>query len=482
MKAVMSFFDELDFAYQQGNAEAFLTERLALLATDGLADSPESVLALNELGCYFRGRGRYEEAEEALHEAAAILSARNEADTLDFATTLNNLATTKRMMGNNADAMVLYEEAMQIYGGADDPPAHLMAGLMNNVAMLQMAEGDFKAANASLRQAIDWLRKDGSKRDELATALSNLASNMIMTGELGSAVEALDESIALFTSLNDESSHFAAALNSMAAIEASKCNDGEAAALLERAMRIVRASFGENDDFKRMAAGLATLRMKPELVEAIIEAEWTMFTEVNSTGGRSSCQDDRGTFELMRKSQFLAWSATMLASYFDDLQTAANEGRNIVAEKYGHMMQFHAPEEYAAIAPLLKAVTPEQKRMAELITSRHLQWFSELSDRYPRIAKKSRPASVGSSTDGGMDANPGSENGGAASVMAQMVPMENYSTGELYTMSEETLTSYCSHIDTLSKLNCNMAEIILENTARLYGYESLADAEQGIEA
>ena len=41
-----------------------------------------------------------------------------------------------------------------------------------------------------------------------------------------------------------------------------------------------------------------------ELVDKIVEIEWSYFTNLKNTGGRASCQDNREEFFLTRKSQW----------------------------------------------------------------------------------------------------------------------------------------------------------------------------------
>ena len=42
--------------------------------------------------------------------------------------------------------------------------------------------------------------------------------------------------------------------------------------------------------------------MERILSERIIQLEWEMFSAVSNIGGQASCQQDRGTFEVMRRS------------------------------------------------------------------------------------------------------------------------------------------------------------------------------------
>ena len=57
-----------------------------------------------------------------------------------------------------------------------------------------------------------------------------------------------------------------------------------------------------------------------ELVDKIVEIEWSYFTNLKNTGGRASCQDNREEFFLTRKSQWESLNEDILKSYLDDLE------------------------------------------------------------------------------------------------------------------------------------------------------------------
>ena len=54
---------------------------------------------------------------------------------------------------------------------------------------------------------------------------------------------------------------------------------------------------------------------KERFIEAVVDIEWIQFQQVHNEGGRASCQDDRETFEIMRKSQFLAWRRLVMICF-----------------------------------------------------------------------------------------------------------------------------------------------------------------------
>ena len=95
--------------------------------------------------------------------------------------------------------------------------------------------------------------------------------------------------------------------------------------------------------------------MKESLINQIVALEWQQFQNVNNEGGRAECQDNRETFEIMRKSQFLAWDQDVLESYLQDLTEAEKKHWNLLTEKYARMMESTVPEQFAEIKDRLPA-------------------------------------------------------------------------------------------------------------------------------
>ena len=107
-----------------------------------------------------------------------------------------------------------------------------------------------------------------------------------------------------------------------------------------------------------------------DLIKNLLDREWEMFTNVSNEGGRAACQDDRDTFDIMRKSQFSIWNRECLLSYLNDLEQARRSGRNLMTEKYGFMMADTAPNEFERIKNLLPEVTEEKERLSEELTEK----------------------------------------------------------------------------------------------------------------
>ena len=194
-------------------------------------------------------------------------------------------------------------------------------------------------------------------------------------------------------------------------------------------------------------------------VEEIVAQEWVMFDQVHNIGGRASCLDDRITFEVMRSSQLLAWSEEMLDSYARDLRDARLAGRNLLAEKYGYMMERTSPLEFERIRESLPPITAEKRELIDCICAVQMVWWRELDKAYPALTGRGRSGNR--------------EDDGVAGTS-----FETYLRGELATYSGQTLERYWEHVQNLRKEGQSLNRIILEHTVHQYGWNDLDEAEQ----
>lgn len=195
------------------------------------------------------------------------------------------------------------------------------------------------------------------------------------------------------------------------------------------------------------------------LIEEIIRLEWQMFDVVQNNGGRASCQNDRPTFEIMRKSQFYPWQEAILNSYYHDLQNAQAEGRNLITEKYARMMAETHPNEYQEIAPYLPSLDQNTLSLVEQITAINMQWEQANQVNYPYVRAKGRPMTAGEAS-------------------ARMTSVETYLRGELQTYSFDTLTLLATYTQACFQQGRNLAEENLAHMVQAYGYPSLAVANE----
>lgn len=194
-------------------------------------------------------------------------------------------------------------------------------------------------------------------------------------------------------------------------------------------------------------------------IKEIVEEEWRQFQKVNNEGGRASCQDEWKTFYIMRKSQFLVWPQEILESYYDDLCRACEEGRNLLFAKYAYMMESTAPAEFEKLKKVLPIISKERRKRVDVTVAAHVSWAEEFEREHPEYARRGRP--VRASQEG-----------------AGQTSIETYQRGELYSYGENTEKLYFQYVQECVEQNRNLASLIRENMAQMYGYESISDLEK----
>ena len=197
---------------------------------------------------------------------------------------------------------------------------------------------------------------------------------------------------------------------------------------------------------------------KQNIIEKIVSLEWEMFTTVNEGEARASCQEDRVTFDGMRTAQFRAWPLESITSYQDDLLNARQCGRNLVEEKYIHMMETTEPARYAALLARITVPSEAVRSLAREIADILLEQTRMLFEDYPYVSGNGRPL--------------------YSALDYCDISVETYQFSELLTYSEKTLLALGKYVKALKNGGASLARVILENTVGFYGYESLDTAEK----
>lgn len=205
---------------------------------------------------------------------------------------------------------------------------------------------------------------------------------------------------------------------------------------------------------------MAQVSETEQLIFDIAKTEWELFQNVQNTGGRASCQNDPDTFFKMRMSQWMVYSEETLKSYQRDLENSIKEGRNLIFEKYGFMMETTYPVEFEGIKEHLPKVSPEMEKMIDEMADIHVKWDKEVYEKYPHIRENGR---VFRSSEDSV------QNGSSS---------ESYLKGEYKTYSRETVELIYKQVKQAVDAGENLLEKIIENEVRFYGYQSLEDAEK----
>ncbi|WP_297316771.1 DUF4125 family protein [uncultured Bifidobacterium sp.] len=203
-----------------------------------------------------------------------------------------------------------------------------------------------------------------------------------------------------------------------------------------------------------------TTDREESLRERIVRHEWNQFQGVNNEGGPANCQGNWPVFHQMRLSQFLTWPDDLLASYADDLDQADAQGRNLLTEKYGRMMESTVPDQYRRdIAPYLPRLGIERQTRQEAIIDQQVAWAEDFHQRYPKLGSEMRVLRTSQDTP-------------------ETTSFETYLRGELGTYSAGTLDLYEQMVKNLAAQGRNLTEETVLATVRQSGFDSLDAAEQ----
>ena len=195
-----------------------------------------------------------------------------------------------------------------------------------------------------------------------------------------------------------------------------------------------------------------------DIVSQIVTMEWDMFQAVNEGGPRASSQEDPVTFAGVRRRQLEASPEDACQSYLDDLLLAELVGRNLVMEKYIHMMKNTAPAQYAELIQAIPMPEEPVLTLAHEISDKLLSQTETLVIQYPLVTGAGRPLR-------------------SVSDCAGVTSIETYQLGELLTYSEETLRALKAHLEALENQGRMLAREKKKKSVRCYGYPSLDEAE-----
>ena len=198
---------------------------------------------------------------------------------------------------------------------------------------------------------------------------------------------------------------------------------------------------------------------KDALINEIIDIEFSMFDKVNGMNGRAPCQNNFKTFYAMRYSQHNAFSEKTLLSYKNDLILARNEGRNLITEKYGYMMEFTDRAYYEEFLKNKFPICSDEKlELIKEIADLLEEDFDAFAMKYPYFSKIGRPQISNS----------------------HVTTIYIYNYGELKTYSYETLILYRNDVLYSRNDNMTIVEKIQNQTSLFYGYKNIQDAESSL--
>ena len=148
----------------------------------------------------------------------------------------------------------------------------------------------------------------------------------------------------------------------------------------------------------------------------------------------------------------------MLMQYLYDFHREYARGHNLIEEKYGRMMESTAPEKYREIKSHFPELSEEKKSIIEQVCGVQVGWMEDFALRYPSLSDNAR--SIHTYEDNPFNTS-----------------YETYLRGELGTYSDKMLQLYGRYIVEYARAGKNLAESIMGNSVRMYGYSTLEEAE-----
>ncbi len=442
-------------------------------------DSNRYITVINDLGGMYRNVGNFEKSYETFNNALTLIEQKLGTKCEQYATTTVNLACMFRLTGDFEKAENMFLNALDIYDN-DEKMQQILNSKTDNLTKEDIVRKSTLYANASnnlatlyqdldkLPQSINLLTKslellkNTTNFEYTAISLCNLANAYMQSGNLTKAYEINSQSIKIFKD-NNMIKHpsYLTALNNLGSIYFYKEEYQNALNSFETVEPLLKQTYGENSpQYQNLIYNITEVKSKLtntsniDIVNKIVEIEWNMFQKVNNKGGRASCQDNFNTFEIMRSSQYKAWSLELLESYLADLNNALNTNRNLITEKYARMMKHTHFLEYSELKNSLPPISSEREILVKTICELYKEQDDIYSKNYPKLRSTGRPIEP-----------------------TKTATVDIYFEGEILTYSLKTLTIFKEYLEQLKANNENLPIKINDFMAKAYGYSSIDDAE-----
>ncbi len=117
-------------------------------------DQGGELMLRNELVGHYRKVGNREQAFLHAKEALRLVDELGFAGTVSAGTTYTNVATAYNAFGANEEALVIFQKAKEAYEASPHTAPELLGGLYNNMALVLVAAGRFREADALYEKAL----------------------------------------------------------------------------------------------------------------------------------------------------------------------------------------------------------------------------------------------------------------------------------------------------------------------------------------
>ena len=244
-------FAQIDQLYYDGDVNA--TEAFLVSVEENIEkySTAEQIVIYNELGAFYRAVSKYEKSLQAF-EKARVMIAEEIGSGMQYATLLNNMAGTYRLMQDYEKSEALFVEAKEIYKAEHLEDTYEYVSLLNNMALVYREMSEYQKAICCLYCALDRLEPMEDCQQELAITYNNLMALHFALGEYEQAKYCVNRALKEFEKCEDyENVHYAAGLNSMAALLYKEEFYDQALEMYEKSMKYTLRFFGQNEEYAK---------------------------------------------------------------------------------------------------------------------------------------------------------------------------------------------------------------------------------------
>ncbi len=251
---MLSELDALFAARKIEQVEPFLTGCMEQAEREG--DVESQITLWNEMIGFYRDVSQYEKCLACCERVKERMVQLGLEQSEAFATTLLNVATGYRACGLLTQSEQTYRQALDIYRRRLEPDDIRFASLYNNLSLLYEAMGDYRAAIASLREALEIIQKYDAPIEQ-AVSCTNLARCLLGEGNLAEAMEFLSRACAIFEKDDPRDYHYSACLGTMGEAYYRMGQYRKAACCYADAMREIEENVGRTEGYRVMEENLA---------------------------------------------------------------------------------------------------------------------------------------------------------------------------------------------------------------------------------
>lgn len=227
------------------NSIKYYTDSKDLLKQLGLNKKGSYTSTLNNLSALYQNLGRYSEAEPLLKEAIQIKKEISGANDTSYAKSLNNLAQLYQEMARYSDAESLYLEALKIKKDVFGTQNTSFALSCLSMGILYYTLGNYDKAQSYLNEALPVLQSNlGENNPETIKAILNLARTYMALDKPEDAQPLLKKAQEFQKNNSKSDPDYPATLFNMAMLKWTMKDYATAKSLLEEAMQLIEARFG----------------------------------------------------------------------------------------------------------------------------------------------------------------------------------------------------------------------------------------------